>query len=234
MQRVALITDAQTPLGEELVRRYLAAGHCVAATRSNLERFETPLVSAEDRLLLVDWNRSSPISARNVLLAAVNRFDALDEALLLQAPHLPGGPLQGLSYEAIERAVDVWVKGTLFLAKGILETFAQRRSGSLALVQQAGQGARLPPLEAALRESVRAAARSLSAAARRPRGARLLRVNSFECHDPEAWDAQAGAFAAFVLETMQGRAQKANGRCFHFPSWSWRAARLLRRRTRAT
>jgi NAD(P)-dependent dehydrogenase (short-subunit alcohol dehydrogenase family) len=232
MQRFALITDAQTPLGEQLVRRYLAAGHYVAATRSNQERFETPLVSEEDRLLLIDWNRTSPISARNVLLAALNRFDALDEALLLQTPQLPRGPLQELSYETIERAVDAWVKGTLFLAKGILETFAQRRAGSLAFVQQVEGSAALPPLEAALRGSFRAAARSLAAAVEAGSAGRSLQVNSFECHDPDAWDAEGSGFASFILETMQSKGRKSSGRCFRFPGRGRRLIGLVRRRTR--
>lgn len=230
MPRVALITDAQTPLGEQLVRRYLAAGHRVAATRFNEERLEAPLVSEDDRLLLIDWNRTSPISARNVVLAVLNRFDTLDEALLLQAPQLPPGPLQELPYEIIERAVDAWVKGTLFLAKGILELFAQRRGGSLAIVQQAEHGA--APLTAALGGSLRAAARSLAAAMAAGGATRKVRVNSFECRDPNAWDAlttEASGFAEFVLQTMQNRASRSSGRRFRYPGRTRGLGRLVHR-----
>jgi len=221
MQRVALITDAQTPLGEELVRLYLAAGHCVAATRSNQERFETPLVSEEGRLLLIDWNRTSPISCRNVLLAVLNRFNSLDEALLLHAPQLPRESLQEISHGAIERAVDTWVKGTLFLAKGLLETFAQRGAGSLALVQQPTSGAIPPPLEAALQGAFASAARSLAAG-----GTSAARVDVFECRDR---DPEAPGYASFILREMDSRGLRTRRRCHRFPGGKRRLTRLLRR-----
>lgn len=228
MRRVALITDAQTPLGEQLVRCYLAAGHCVAATRSNLGRFETPLVSEEDRLLLIDWNRTSPISARNVLLAALNRFDALDEALLLQAPEPPPEALQAQACEAIERAVDACIKGTLFLAKGILESFAERGDGSLVLLQRARSPAAPAPLQAALAGSFQAAARSLAAAGRRP-GSGRQRVYRFECLDAQAWETGSEDFAAFVMRSVQRAGSRSRGRCFRFPPAAARLASLLHR-----
>ena|SRR3972149_622102 len=69
MGRVVLVSDVQTPLGEELARRYLAEGASVAVTRSNQQSRESPLVSESDGFLLTDWNRRSPISTRNVLLS---------------------------------------------------------------------------------------------------------------------------------------------------------------------
>ena len=83
MGRVVLVSDVQTPLGEELARRYLAEGASVAVTRSNQEARESPLVSESDGFLLTDWNRRSPISTRNVLLSVANRFGRIDEAVLL-------------------------------------------------------------------------------------------------------------------------------------------------------
>lgn len=231
MPRVALITDAQTPLGEQLVRCYLAAGHCVAATRSNLERFESPLVSEEDRLLLIDWNRTSPISARNVLLAVQNRFGALDEALLLQPPLLPPEALQTQASESIERAVDVWVKGTLFLVKGVLEEFVLREAGRLVLLHRARRRPLPTPLQAALWESFRAAALSLAAAGPR-RGVQRRRVVRFECLDAEAWENGSEDFAAFVLSAMQQAGRASTGRFFRFPTAAARLAGLARRAAR--
>lgn len=225
MRPVALITDAQTPLGEELVRLYLAAGYCVAATRSNQERFESPLVSEEDRLLLIDWNRTSPISARNVLLATLNRFAALDQALLLHAPRLPRESLRELSAGAIERAIDTWIKGGLFLAKGLLETFSQRGGGHLAFVQHRPAGA--PPLEAVLQAAFRSTARAL--ASQRPgrsaAGRGAVRIELFECRDE---DPESPGFAAFVLRRMQSLRPARGGGCHRFPPLSLRLTRRLR------
>jgi len=109
---VVLITDAQTPLGESLVRVYLARGYSVAATRSNQQTVESPLVSKSEDLLLVDWSRRSPISTRNVLLSALNRYQRIDETVVVLSPSLERGLLHELSYETVERAVDSWIKGT--------------------------------------------------------------------------------------------------------------------------
>ena len=129
MGRVVLISDVQTPLGEELARRYLAEGASVAVTRSNQQSREAPLVSESDGFLLTDWNRRSPISARNVLLAVANRFGRIDEAVVVQWPFVEARLLPETSYESMERAVDAWLKGPLFLVKGLLEVFARNGGG---------------------------------------------------------------------------------------------------------
>ena len=205
MERVVLISDVQTPLGEELARRYLAAGARVAVTRSNQEARESPLVSESDGLLLTDWNRRSAISTRNVLLSALNRFGRIDEALLLHCPAVEASLLGEASYEAIERNVDTWLKGTLFLAKAVLETFARAGGGRLALVHHARQGGSplsrqtdlsLPPLEATLRGAFRALAQSLMDTG----GAKGVAVLAFESLSTPERD-----FADFVLEAMTQR-----------------------------
>jgi NAD(P)-dependent dehydrogenase (short-subunit alcohol dehydrogenase family) len=205
MDRVVLISDVQTPLGEELARRYLAAGASVAVTRSNQEARESPLVSESDGLLLTDWNRRSAISTRNVLLSALNRFGRIDEALLLHCPAIEASLLGEASYEAIERAVDTWLKGTLFLAKGLLEAFARAGGGRLALVHHARQGdssllrqsgAGLPPLESTLRGAFRALAQSLLDTG----GADGVAVHGFESFATPERD-----FAAFIVQAMTER-----------------------------
>ncbi|MBN1837004.1 MAG: hypothetical protein JW820_14205, partial [Spirochaetales bacterium] len=186
MKPVALITDAQTRLGEALVKLYLAEGYCVAATRSNQESVERPLVSQSEDLLLMDWSRRSPISTRNVLLSTLNRFQRLDQTILLLSPSLEQGLLHELSYEIIERAVDAWTKGTLFLLKSVLELYRKQDFQTpcdLALVSVTTQveGTPLPPLEAALRGSFEATAASLFDSY----NAQGLRVHGFEGFGPE-------------------------------------------------
>jgi NAD(P)-dependent dehydrogenase (short-subunit alcohol dehydrogenase family) len=211
---VALITDAQTPLGEALIRLYLAQGCAVAATRSNQQATESPLVSRSEDLLLIDWSRRSPISTRNVLLSALNRFGRIDETLLLLSPSLERGLLHEISYETVERAVDTWIKGSLFLLKSVVEVYRKQPSESPPLLGLVGastqeEGSAVPPLEAALRGSFEAVARSLLAAY----DGENLRVCGFE-----GFGAQPEAFAQFIVESLSARPERAAGRVQRFPT----------------
>ena len=206
MERVVLVSDVQTPLGEELARRYLAEGASVAVTRSNQQSRESPLVSESDGFLLTDWNRSSPISTRNVLLSVANRFGRIDEAVVLHCPVVEASLLSETAYESIERAVDSWLKGTLFLVRGLLEALAPR--GRLALVHYAPlAGSGLPPLEATLRGAFKALAESLMDTG----GPGGLPVHGLESISTPARD-----FAGFIVETLASRGDKPSGKWLRF------------------
>ena len=207
MGRVVLVSDVQTPLGEELARRYLAEGASVAVTRSNQQSRESPLVSESDGFLLTDWNRRSPISTRNVLLSVANRFGRIDEAVVVHCPTVEASLLSETTYESIERAVDTWLKGTLFLVKGLLEALAPQ--GRLALVHYAPQepGAGLPPLEATLRGAFKALAQSLMDTG----GPGGLPVHGIESFSTPPRD-----FAGFIVETLLARGNKPSGKWLRF------------------
>jgi NAD(P)-dependent dehydrogenase (short-subunit alcohol dehydrogenase family) len=209
MGRVVFVSDVQTLLGEELVRRYLAEGASVAATRSNQEARESPLVSENDGFLLTDWNRRSVISSRNVLLTVLNRYGRIDEAVIMQAPAVERSLLHETAYELIERAVDAWIKGTLFMIKGVLEAFGRGGGGLLALVHHVPQeaGTDFPPLEAALRGAFKSAAQSLFAT----NSQAGVRINGFE-----SFSSQAREFAEFIVQTMQERGGRTSGKWFRY------------------
>jgi NAD(P)-dependent dehydrogenase (short-subunit alcohol dehydrogenase family) len=213
MGRVVLVSDVQTPLGEELARAYLAAGASVAVTRSNLKAREAPMVSESEGFLLVDWNRRSPISSRNVLLSVANRFGRIDEAVLLQDPTVEARLLPDTSYESIERAADAWLKGPLFLLKGLLEAFARDGGGRVALVDYAPRQAAAgkPPLEAALRAAFRALSQSLLETG----GPKGVQIHCFESVETLARD-----FAGFIVESMTARGDKPPGKWLRFQTRS--------------
>jgi NAD(P)-dependent dehydrogenase (short-subunit alcohol dehydrogenase family) len=210
MNRVALITDAQTPLADQLIRRYLSEGYSVAATRSHQVRIDTPLVAEDEDLLLIEWNRSSPISVKNVLLTALNRFDGIDETLLLFTPELEQKLLQETSAETMDRAVDTWIKGALFLMKAVLELYAQKQGGCLALINHLPQeeGTVLPPLESALRGGFTAAAGAVFAS----NSQRNVFINGFKSRTQKIEE-----FADFIFDTMKNRGTRVSGKWFRFP-----------------
>jgi NAD(P)-dependent dehydrogenase (short-subunit alcohol dehydrogenase family) len=210
---VVLITDAQTPLGETLVKLYLDRGYAVAAVGSRPQSASAPPASESDNVLRVDWSRRSPISTRNALLSVLNRFGRIDETVVLLSPSLERGLLHELSYETVERAVDSWIKGTLFLLKGVLDLYrnqSTQRQPILALVELADQeeGTAFPPLEAALRGSFEATARSLISSY----DGESLRVRGFSGFDP-----QTKGFAEFIVQTLSGRTTRAAARWHRFP-----------------
>jgi NAD(P)-dependent dehydrogenase (short-subunit alcohol dehydrogenase family) len=210
MKRVALITDASTPVGDQLVRRYLSEGYGVAATCSGQARINTPLVSEEEDLLVIEWNRKSPISAKNVLLTALNRFDRIDQTLLLLTPELEQKLLQETATEMIERAVDAWIKGSLFLIKAVLILYGQKQEGSLALINHVPRVATAvpPPLESALRGSFRATAEAIFAGI----GQQNVFINGFESHSTKIED-----LADFIFDTMNGKGIRTTGKWYRFP-----------------
>ncbi len=113
------------------------------------------------------------------------------------------------AYETIERAVDSWLKGTLFLVKGLLELFAREGAGRLALVEYAPReavGSR-PPLEAALRGAFKALAQSLMDTG----GPKGVTVQGFESVETLARD-----FAGFIVETLASRGDKPAGKWLRF------------------
>jgi NADP-dependent 3-hydroxy acid dehydrogenase YdfG len=210
MKQVALITDASTPLGDQLVRRYLSEGYSVIATCSGGATIDTPVVSEEEDLLVIEWNRRSPISAQNLSLTALNRFDRIDQTLLLLTPALEQKLLQETAAETIDRAVDVWIKGSLFLIRTILVLYGQRQGGTLALVNHTSQApsAVPPPLESALRGSFRATAEAIFAGI----GQQNVFVTGFESHS-----AKVEELADFIFDTMNGKAIRTTGKWYRFP-----------------
>jgi len=210
MKRVALITEASTSLGDQLVRRYLSEGYSVAATCSGQARIDTPVVSEEEDLLVIDWNRNSPISAKNVLLTALNRFDTIDETLLLLTPELDQKLLQETAAETIDRAVDAWIKGPLFLIKAVLVLYGRKQEGFLALINHVPQVAAAvpPPLESALRGSFRATAEAIFAGI----GEQNVLANGFESHSTKIEE-----LADFIFDTMNRKAVRATGKWHRFP-----------------
>lgn len=213
MKRVILITDAQTSLGDALVRLYLDRGHAVAAVRSDPLGSQSPAASVGDELLSIEWSRRSPISTRNVLLSVLNRFGRIDETIVLLSPSLERGLLHELSYETVEKAVDSWIKGTLFLLKGVLELYRRhdpREQRVLALVDLADQeeGSAFPPLEATLRGAFEAAARSLFSS---------YNDESVHVHGFAGFAAQTRGFAEFIGETLSSQGARGSGRWHRYP-----------------
>jgi hypothetical protein len=89
---------------------------------------------ANDKRLYLDWNPSSPISARTLILAAENRLDRVDEAILVCSPPSVRCKAGDLPLADVEILVNDHIKGWYFLVKELSAVFSSRKSGVLSLV----------------------------------------------------------------------------------------------------
>jgi len=90
--------------------------------------------AANNARLLLDWNPGSPISARALVLAAENRLDKIDEAILVCSPPSIRRRASELPLADIEILINDHIKGWFFLIKEIAAVFSSRSRGTLALV----------------------------------------------------------------------------------------------------
>jgi len=88
---------------------------------------------AQKRLPL-EWNPSSPISARTLVLAAENRLEHIDDAILICSPPSIRSRAADLSFSDVEIMLNDHIKGWFFLVKEIASVFNSRKHGTLVLV----------------------------------------------------------------------------------------------------
>jgi hypothetical protein len=84
--------------------------------------------------LSLEWNPSSPISARTLVLAAENRLEHIDEAILICSPPSVRIKTSDLSFSDVEIMLNDHIKGWFFLIKELTSVFNSRKHGTLALV----------------------------------------------------------------------------------------------------
>ena len=208
MSRVAFISDIDTPLGNSLVRHYLKGQNHVFATYSSEldqegEQAIEALKETGGEALLVDkWNRGSPVSAKNMFLQSLNQFGSLDEVVLLGNPPLSAPPLHEIPFEIIDRSVDEWIKGNLFLLKSVLTRYLERQGGVLALVNLR-HSKPASPLEEALRRSFLGLANSLITAY----GDSGINVIAFESTSEKAEE-----YAGYIYRNLSESGSRSAGR----------------------
>ena len=82
----------------------------------------------------LDWNPSSPISARTLVIAAENRLERIDEAILICSPPTIRSSAAELPLSDIEIMTNDYIKCWFFLVKELAGVFSGRKRGTLALV----------------------------------------------------------------------------------------------------
>ena len=153
---------------------------------------------SQNRQITLDWNPSSPVSAKTLVLSAINKMEHIDDAILVCVPPAYRKNPEMFSTEEIDRFIDSNIKGWFFLARELTAEFNARKRGNLSLV--------LPEFNAGA-EDAPDFARPVAAAAFRSfaQGILLSSLNmpysamGFSLPEP----GEEKAFAAYVFKTME-------------------------------
>jgi hypothetical protein len=116
----------------------LSGDNAKAGLQSRRENSPPPSSAAQDSTeevrIPLDWNPGSPISARTLVLAAENRLEQLNEAILVCDPPSVRCAAADLNLANVEILVNDHVKGWFFLVKELAAAFKAHGGGILALV----------------------------------------------------------------------------------------------------
>ncbi|MDR0502193.1 MAG: hypothetical protein LBH16_02610 [Treponema sp.] len=165
-----------------------------------------------EKRIPLDWNPSSPISARTMVIAAENRLDQIDEAILICSPPSIRSSAAELPLADVEIMINDHIKGWFFLIKELTTVFANRQSGTLVLVYHdipaAGKDDAADILGPSSLASFRALTQSLLAAAHNEPYTTI----GFSCSDA----GNESAFAAFLYKNIDEINKRSNGKLYKF------------------
>ena len=209
MARV-LITDVDSPVGFELVKLHLNAGDRVLTTTRDARATSRFPDNEGESLLTVHWSGRSPLASRNVILSALNFMEGLDRCCILQAPQIGRALVHEVQAFDIEAAVDIWIKGYVFLIKHVLryhlESSAPQGAVALLVDERDDPEAAEPPLSQMVQSAFSGLARgvldSYSVAG--------LELSGFRWQSGRPAD-----FAAFVCRTLDAPGGGKEGARWH-------------------
>jgi len=161
MEKTFLITGTPTKLTADMAHECLAKHQNVLLTVE--PGSETPPVPAGlgESLQYIEWNRRSPISARFVLLQALNRQIEIDHAIIVYHPRDERTVFHEANAAFFEERIDYDLKGFLFMVKELVAYFMRQKRGSLTFVIQ-NTGPEVPsPFDALGMESLHGLVTSL-------------------------------------------------------------------------
>jgi len=171
-----------------------------------------------DKRLFLDWNPSSPISARTLVLAAENRLEHIDEAILICSPPSIRCNATGLPLSDVEIMINDNIKGWFFLVRELAAVFSNRKRGTLALVYNDtktsfGKEDTANMLGPSSLASFRAFTQGLLATSRNE----PYITTGFST----SGTGNESAFAAFIYKNLDRGNRKSNGKLFKFGKFNF-------------
>jgi len=167
-------------------------------------------VPSKERRLSLDWNPSSPISARTLVLAAENRLEMIDEAILICSPPAIICEASDLPLSDVEIMVSDHIKGWFFLVKELTAIFKNRKRGLLAMVYSGNKSHTKKGAVDILGSPALASFRELTK--------NLLSAAQNEPYITTGFSGSGNetAFASFILNKIDRSDKHSNGKLYRF------------------
>ncbi|MBR5932384.1 MAG: hypothetical protein IK002_00200 [Treponema sp.] len=125
MEKTILIAGKDIPDGLDFADGALMTGRNVVATVSDKTNAKQ---AADGETVTVLWNKTSPVSARALVLECENYFKRLDEAVLYFDEAYFAEKFSGMNLETCSQVIDETVIGFQYLVQEILSRFEKRFS----------------------------------------------------------------------------------------------------------
>ncbi|MBP5588269.1 MAG: hypothetical protein J6X37_06030 [Treponema sp.] len=123
MEKTILIAGKDIPDGLDFADGALMTGRNVVATVSDKANAKQ---AADGETVTVLWNKTSPVSARALVLECENYFKHLDEAVLYFDEAYFAQKFEGITLENCTQVIDEAVVGFEYLTQEILSRFEKR------------------------------------------------------------------------------------------------------------
>jgi NAD(P)-dependent dehydrogenase (short-subunit alcohol dehydrogenase family) len=132
-KKVWLVTGAGRGMGVDIAKAALAAGNAVVATGRRPEAVEQTLGGAQDDLLVVKLDVTSPTDAQAAVQAAVERFGRID-VLVNNAGNFYAGFFEEISPEDFRAQIETTLFGPLNVTRAVLPVMRAQRSGLVVVI----------------------------------------------------------------------------------------------------
>src|SRR5215211_2092443 len=132
-KKVWLVTGAGRGMGVDIAKATLDAGNAVVATGRRPEAVEQALGGAQDDLLVVKLDVTSPADAQAAVQAAVERFGRID-VLVNNAGNFYAGFFEEISPEDFRAQIETTLFGPINVTRAVLPVMRAQRSGLVVAI----------------------------------------------------------------------------------------------------
>jgi NAD(P)-dependent dehydrogenase (short-subunit alcohol dehydrogenase family) len=131
-KKIWFITGAGRGMGVDVAKAALSAGHAVVATGRNPERVSSAL-GANDDLLTLRLDVTSPDDAKAAARAAVDRFGRID-VLVNNAGNFYAGFFEEITPDDFRAQIETTMFGAMNVTRAILPVMRAQRSGLVVAI----------------------------------------------------------------------------------------------------
>jgi NAD(P)-dependent dehydrogenase (short-subunit alcohol dehydrogenase family) len=132
-KKVWFVTGAGRGMGVDIAKAALAAGNAVVATGRRSEAVERVLGGAQEDLLVVKLDVTSPADAQAAVQAAVERFGRID-VLVNNAGNFYAGFFEEISPEDFRAQIETTLFGPVNVTRAVLPVMRAQRSGLVVAI----------------------------------------------------------------------------------------------------